>query len=144
MASPVYVHMPTRNHQPYLGRPSAAEVVVTLLFESRAAGEIALHAFSIVNDAAYVVISPHEMSAAAWVAEWQARSGPLLQALLNVDSSIWQPESTCDLLSSSGAALAAARMVEVAPVQAGLSGNPAAYRYCSAHPRFQSDLDPLD
>ena len=141
MTTPVHVWVFTAERQPFLAQPSAAEVAVTLLFEARARGEMRLHGFAVLPWALHLVATPQHISARALLANWMTETESLLRALLEVGGPVWHPAITEEALSSPQKVREAVWTVEQLPVQAGLTGQPSAYRFCSAHGRYQAEVD---
>lgn len=143
MNAPVYVCVSTVGHLPHLKVTSATEVAVTLLYESRARGEMRIHAFAALPQAIHLVITPQGISARALMANWMAETEPLLKALIAVAGPVWDHQIVEQRLISAQAVQRSIQEVEQKPVRASLTSRPDTYRFCSAHARFRADIDPV-
>ncbi len=140
MNYPILVRLETAGSQPHLKRPSCAEAVVTALYHGRDQHWFDLLGFAVLPTSLYMIIVPRSQSLVSIVLNLQAELGPLLNALLNTNDSIWQAEFEIAPIASDDELRPRIEEIHDLPVKAGLANDPTSYPFSSANPRFKTDL----
>ncbi len=138
-----FVSSRTAESAPLFRKEKLAELFVRVILDNRDKNRMQIHEFVIMHDHFHILLTPApEHSLEKCIQFLKGGFSFRAKRELGFEKDVWQPGFNEHRVKDSQDYVTHAEYIRRNPVKAGYVLNPADYKFCSAHSRFQLDPPP--
>jgi putative transposase len=124
----------SNNHQAIFFESADYELYLSLLLEGRDRYQCAVHAYVLMTNHVYLLVTPLEKGSVSRMMQYVGRHYvPYINAKYARSGTLWEGRFKASIVDSASYLLACYRYIELNPVRAGMVVKPQEYRWSSFH-----------